>query len=83
MKTIKKKKIMKTLKYLFILTVLLCAMTAQAQFLEKVGKSAERAAERTVIRKTEQKTSQKAGKTIDRAVDGDPANGHDLQSTQH
>ena len=64
---------MKTIKQLFILVILLCAFTAEAQFLEKVGKSAEKAAERTVLRKTEQKTSEKVGKAIDRAVDGDPA----------
>ncbi|SFS89594.1 lipocalin-like domain-containing protein [Sphingobacterium wenxiniae] len=70
---------MKTLKHLFALAMLLCAFVAEAQFFEKVGKSAEKAAERTVLRKTEQKTSEKVGKTIDRAVDGDPAKKREKQ----
>ncbi|MFD2563932.1 OmpA family protein [Aquimarina rubra] len=67
---------MKTIKQILGVAVLFFLMlmpqNTQAQFWEKVAKTAEKAAEKTILKKTEEKVSKKTGKTIDDAVDGKP-----------
>jgi len=66
-KTIKTVK-MKTLKLCFIMGLFINFNTVEAQFIEKLGKKAERAAERTVERKVERKTEQKTGEVMDEVL---------------
>ncbi|GAA0872895.1 hypothetical protein GCM10009117_20420 [Gangjinia marincola] len=46
------------------------SVSAEAQFLKKLGKRVEQAAERTVLNKSEQKTSKETGKVFDKTVEG-------------
>ena len=54
---------MKTKYFLFILIALGLTFNAEAQFLKKLKKKAEKAAERTVLRKTEELVTNKTEKT--------------------
>ena len=56
---------MKTRTLLIALALLFIGSTTQAQFLKKLGKSAEQAAERAVTRKTEQKVNKETEKAMD------------------
>ncbi len=58
-------------KTIFLLLLWVIAGLAQAQFIEKVGKTVQRSAENATIRKADQKADQAVSKSIDKATDGD------------
>ena len=59
---------MKKITYLTVLIICI-SVSANAQFLKKLGKKIERAAERTVERKAEQKTAKETEKVFDATFD--------------
>lgn len=58
---------MKT-KTITIITLLLIGITANGQFLKKLGKRAEKAAERTVLNRTEKEASEKTDQALDKVL---------------
>ncbi len=60
---------MKAIKLVGLLLFLLSATTSSAQFLDKLGKKAERAVERTVERRVERETEKSTDRALDSVVD--------------
>src|SRR5690606_37831219 len=56
---------MRSVKILSILAIFTFSVNINAQFLKKLGKTAERAAERTVEKRVDKETSKKTDETID------------------
>lgn len=61
---------MKTKHLILILSIFFLGTTAQAQFLKKLKKTAERSVERTILNKTDREVSKSTDKTIDGVIKG-------------
>tara|TARA_R110002049_G_scaffold1130_4_gene8285 strand:+ start:4536 stop:5462 length:927 start_codon:yes stop_codon:yes gene_type:complete len=65
---------MNSIKSVGLLILLLTTTTASAQFLEKLGKKAERAVERTVERRVEKETEKSTDRALDSVIDAPKKN---------
>ena len=73
---------MKTIKLVSLAVLLLCSITAQAQFGKRLGNAVQNAAENATVRKAEQKTDEAVSKGIDKATDPNTYKGYGKDANQ-